>query len=278
MTHLTYTPDGSAVTFSFKYDPAMVNALKTQIPTTDRKWNPVEKVWLISPAYIETACKLALAYLGELVSPPAPRQNQQEVVSEIITLRYLGTAKDRGMAFRIAMGHDGKDWRFVFPEPVLETWFGLNAKNPAADMKTLYAVLGIGRAVSGSEIKKAYRSAARQWHPDVCHEPNATEVFKRINEAYQLLSDPAKRARYDAGLALEASLERTPIDSKIFSSITDSWRPPLRCGYLLVKGRPQVGRLLIEEILQWTDIVDGAGRALVTSWQFGNDMYTEQWV
>lgn len=279
MTHLTYTPDGSSVMFAFKYDSGMVNALKAQIPPTHRKWDQATKTWLISPSYIATACQLAQTYLHENVTPPAPRQTtQQDIIQEIITMRYLGAARDRGQEFRIAMGHDGKDWRFIFPEPTLEKWFGITSHDPAL-MHTLYSVLGCAPQAAGTDIKRAFRQAAKQWHPDVCHEPNATETFRRLNEAYQILSDPAKRARYDAGLALEASTRSMKTkDISFAASYEDNWRPPLRCGYLLVKGRPQVGRLLVEEILQWTDIVDGAGRTLVTSWQFGNDMYTEQWV
>ena len=60
-----------------------------------------------------------------------------------------------------------------------------------------YAELGVGRQASEGEIKKAYRAAARKWHPDVNSEPGAKEKFQTINEAYQVLSDPSMRQRYD---------------------------------------------------------------------------------
>ena len=60
-----------------------------------------------------------------------------------------------------------------------------------------YAELGVGKGASDAEIKKAYRSAARKWHPDVNQEPGAKEKFQTINEAYQVLSDPQMRQRYD---------------------------------------------------------------------------------
>merc|ERR1719453_824986 len=60
-----------------------------------------------------------------------------------------------------------------------------------------YAELGVGRSASEGEIKKAYRAAARKWHPDVNQEPGAKEKFQSINEAYQILSDPQMRQRYD---------------------------------------------------------------------------------
>jgi len=60
-----------------------------------------------------------------------------------------------------------------------------------------YAVLGVGRGAGDDEIKAAFRKLARQYHPDVNKEHDAEEKFKEINEAYGVLSDPEKRARYD---------------------------------------------------------------------------------
>jgi DnaJ-class molecular chaperone len=67
-------------------------------------------------------------------------------------------------------------------------------------MKEPYGVLGLERGVSADEIKRAYRRLAKKLHPDV--NPGNTQVeqqFKEISAAYNLLSDPAKRRRYDAG-------------------------------------------------------------------------------
>ena len=60
-----------------------------------------------------------------------------------------------------------------------------------------YETLGVQRGASDAEIKKAYRRLAQQWHPDVNQEPEAAVRFKEINEAYQVLSDPERRQRYD---------------------------------------------------------------------------------
>lgn len=60
-----------------------------------------------------------------------------------------------------------------------------------------YEVLGVPRNASQEEIKRAFRRLARQYHPDVNKSPDAEEKFKEINEAYAVLSDPEKRARYD---------------------------------------------------------------------------------
>ena len=60
-----------------------------------------------------------------------------------------------------------------------------------------YEVLGLSKGASEDEIKKAYRSLAKKYHPDINKEPGAEEKFKEINEAYDTLSDPDKKARYD---------------------------------------------------------------------------------
>ena len=65
------------------------------------------------------------------------------------------------------------------------------------EYKDYYAALGVGRTASEKEIKSAYRKLARQYHPDVNKDPKATDRFKAINEAYEVLSDATKRSKYD---------------------------------------------------------------------------------
>ncbi len=66
-----------------------------------------------------------------------------------------------------------------------------------AEKRDYYEVLGISKGASDDEIKKAYRSLAKKYHPDVNKSPDAEEKFKEINEAYEVLSDPQKKATYD---------------------------------------------------------------------------------
>ena len=64
--------------------------------------------------------------------------------------------------------------------------------------KDYYETLGLPRGASDPEIKKAFRKLAREFHPDVAKDKKrAEEKFKEINEAYEVLSDPAKRKKYD---------------------------------------------------------------------------------
>jgi curved DNA-binding protein len=61
-----------------------------------------------------------------------------------------------------------------------------------------YKIMGVPRTASREDIKRAFRRLARKYHPDVSKEPNAEERFKQVNEAYEVLSDAAKRSAYDA--------------------------------------------------------------------------------
>ncbi|GAB1609052.1 dnaJ homolog subfamily C member 16-like [Argonauta hians] len=61
----------------------------------------------------------------------------------------------------------------------------------------LYDVLGVSRHASSQEIKKAYKNLARIWHPDKNRDPDATDKFMKINEAYETLADTDKRSLYD---------------------------------------------------------------------------------
>ena len=64
--------------------------------------------------------------------------------------------------------------------------------------KDYYDILGVSKDATPGDIKKAFRAKARTMHPDVCKEPGAEERFKEVSEAYDTLSDPDKKARYDA--------------------------------------------------------------------------------
>lgn len=63
--------------------------------------------------------------------------------------------------------------------------------------KSLYETLGVSENATQSEIKKAYRNLAKQYHPDINKTPEAEEKFKEINAAYEVLGDEEKKAQYD---------------------------------------------------------------------------------
>ncbi|HEV7526824.1 MAG TPA: DnaJ C-terminal domain-containing protein [Acidimicrobiia bacterium] len=85
-----------------------------------------------------------------------------------------------------------------------------------AAARDFYEALGVARDAKPEEIQRAYRKLARQHHPDVNKAPEAEERFKEISEAYDVLSDPETRRRYDA---FGADFRRVPDDVD-----PDTWR------------------------------------------------------
>src|SRR6185369_15443155 len=67
----------------------------------------------------------------------------------------------------------------------------------AVEFKDYYKILGVARDADDKTIKSAYRKLARKYHPDVAKGKDAGDRFREVAEAYEVLSDPDKRRRYD---------------------------------------------------------------------------------
>ena len=84
-----------------------------------------------------------------------------------------------------------------------------------------YATLGVPKTATDDEIRSAYRKLAKQYHPDLNPgKPAAEERFKAISTAYDLLSDPQKRARFDRG-EIDASGQERPPERPFYRSYGD---------------------------------------------------------
>ena len=278
--------EGNGQTFSFRttsYNPDLKDELKVIVPSACRTWNPGERYgpkrrqghWEISSHYLDKVKDLCQRYhfrVDAVGDFDQPREKQV-----VITLDYMGLVRHRGGDMYTSTGWVNGGWNATFTLAVLQQWFGF-AFTPGTK-PTLYSVLSISAGSSGAEVKKAYRRAARTWHPDVCKEPDAEEQFKRVQSAYEKLGDPRFRAAYDAGLQYEGDVES---DNTVTDATAINWKPPVRCGTLKVKAIVVPSRFeekyQIVEILKWDDIVDSSGRTMITYWPPGGDEFKTKWV
>ncbi len=263
--------DGYAITTP--YDPAFVAEFKVAIPNSDRKWDKPNRQWIVSRAYGAKVQELIEQHFNAPVTLPVGVVGaSQAPTMRILDLRYLGSTKVREDGAETAYGWCDGGWNAIFAKSALMEWFGQEQRPDEAP--TLYGVLGLRQDVTPDEIKKAHRRTARQWHPDVCREPGATEQFHAIQDAYEILSDRIKRGKYDAGLKLEGEY-RSKASYKRENE--RPFRSPLRCGLIMCEGVSLLGRFVVAKMHGWQDITDGQGRVLVTFWEAGEDHFTETW-
>lgn len=83
--------------------------------------------------------------------------------------------------------------------------------------KNYYQILNISQNATQEEIKKAFRTLAKQYHPDVNPSPDANEIMQQITEAYEVLSDIEKRKQYDKKLG---NIPKTSQNTSVYSSYT----------------------------------------------------------
>lgn len=255
------------------FDHHFKEDLKLKIPSEQLKWDGTRKMWLVGEQYGDVARDLIWKHYNvQITMPPLPHTKPQLQIFEV---RYLGASKLRRDGSRSAYAYCNGGWNVVFPEDVLIDWFvGVVPTKRATQSTTYYEVLGIRNNVKDEDIKPAYRRMARQWHPDVCHEPDATRQFQKIQEAYEVLSN--NRARYDAGLQIEA-MEKQSAKVLAIGWSGDVYRAPLRCGLVLADATQAI-KTIVQSIKSWEDIVNNRGQVLVSSWPQGLDTFIEEWV
>ena len=287
MSSVTLSPRSDGLALVSPYDPAFVVAFKALLSSRERTWDPQNKVWVIDPSKADAVADLCATFFG--ARPSVPSVTAQAAAPEIrtITLEYLGQCKQRDLGGEpTAMGYAGGAWSVVAPESVLRAWFdpfGAQADQPREPdaPQTLYGLLGVGQDADDQALKQAYRRMARQWHPDSCREPDAKEMFIRIKAAYDVLSDPLKRRKYNAGLLFEQRQKPERASDRWRANLAamhSTYRAPLRCGLLVAEALPRLGRLTLTKILAWNDIVDGAGRVMVASWDTDAERIRVEWV
>lgn len=275
------SPVCGGLAFESTYDAGLVSALKARIPASGRRWDATAKVWIVDPQYAKECVELADAYLGVHVDIPQSASHTGHAETRLLRIEYIGRCKDRGQGDCSAFGYCNGSWSVMFPETVLRQWFEAVPQAPN-EQPTLYSVLAIKPTATVDEIRSAHRRLARQWHPDLCHEPDAAQQFKTIQSAYEILSDDLKRRKYDAGRMLEANAKEAHVMADNWTRVytrldADGFRSPLLCGWVLTTGRNTLGRFNVNGILQWEDITDSTGRIMVSSWPRGADTFRVEW-
>ena len=131
----------------------------------------------------------------------------------------------------------------------------------ATTERDFYLILGVERGATDAEIKRAYRKLAQQWHPDVNTDPAAHERFTEINEAYQVLSDPERRGRYDMfGRAGVGGAGAPASRGSVASATSSTPSSAVAAASAARRGRPQPGadlrydlRITFEEAVKGTE-------------------------
>lgn len=263
---LTVTPNGLELRAS--YDSSLVAGIKA-LPYSERRWEPNKKVWIIAPQHAGKVADLCQRFLGIEVKLPKVIDKPQPQ-TQAFKIEYVGAAKDRGDLIS-STGYANNDWSVIFPLETLKAWFEPDSENRPGEARTLYATLTITRQADEEQIKKAYRRLAMQWHPDKNKDIEAPEQFMRIQAAYETLSNPQQRKKYDAGLMFSASIGQSNRPSN------DDYRPPLKCGWVLVEGVPSLGRFIVSKILAWEDITNDLGQTMITHWPPGEKHFKTEW-
>lgn len=289
--------ENGALVVSTPYIPELVQAIKG-LPHTERRYDPSRKVWLVSTNNGQQIANWIKLYAGEEVPLPlcpgtstggspflGSGVQSNHKVTKILQLLYIGACKERENGSVSAYGLVGAEWSAIFPENVLRAWFEglapdeLQKGIPTKQLtETLYTILAIKQTASPDEIRTAFRRMALHTHPDHNHEPDAAEMFRKVKQAYDTLSNPDKRARYDVGLQIQRKERAKELrDWHKLSKAQLGYRAPLRCGLVMVDGVERLGRMEVAKIYAWEDIVVN-GKTLVTSWPAGAKQPKEEWI
>lgn len=264
---VSITAENGSLKVVTPFNSSFVSDLKLSIPALSRKWDGGSKAWLVSKDYAKVLKEIVdRNYDCDCVMPTVIGADSH-IFEITFQADYVANCKNEA-----ASVHSNGAWNAKIPEKVLRSWFKqVDATAPA----TLYGVLGVENTATDQEIKSAYKRAARQWHPDVCREDNARDMFEAVKNAYNILSSILGRAKYNAGLMFE-QMAKTGGGHRHYPSKFTTFTPTLRCGMLKVKARRELGVLVVEEILAWEDITNETGQTMVSFW--AGDTWGMAWV
>lgn len=294
MSNIQITIENGYYAMRSPRDQVLIDNLKAMIRPNLRRWDGEARAWIVDPRAIELLVKACERSGYETPSyEPITSTAIQAPIQKTLTVEYIGLCKQRDDGAITALGSVKGYWSVEFPESVLKDWFE-RAPKQETGQQTYYQRLCVFETASGQEIKSAYRRLSRQWHPDICAEPDAKEKFQDLNEAYDIIGDPIKRKRYDAGLFFQREALKAPepdFDSSYGhffmnrytgryqkSHQIQHFRAPLRCGLITADGIQKLNRFSVSKIIQWDDITDAGGRVMTASWNKITESIEINWI
>lgn len=250
MAFLTIEPTKLVIKLDYKTERQVIPMMKAGIPPHQRSYDPVSHLWTFNTGCLSdlrslfASAGLTLDEIGAM--PTTPVNRTQTGTLDIV---YLAPMKARTTGEPTAFGCWKGTWDVVFPEAVLKAFFGIaSAANipdpdpvgpPALDKTSHYTVLGLTPPafgqISDAEVVKAYRSKAKQYHPDYNKNPDAHQEWLVLAAAKDTLTDAMKRRKYDIALRIASAngavkppmKKRSTANANAGASL---WRAPWTCG------------------------------------------------
>ena len=284
---------------STPFKPSFVDELKTEVPYSDRSWQ--KPYWIVTEPHFAAMQQLVRKHFGscDIVDNggPKPMPTQRTILIEYLgrcksdassvqtdghlDFSKLLTAQKQGGVPAYANAFADGGWTVRFSEKVLRAFFeGFEVDEAAPRDTTFYGLLGVKKDCSPEELKRGYFRASKTWHPDISGEPDATERFIQIKEAYTILADETQRVKYDAGLKLEARQKNSPSWHQVLTRSSDyGYRAPATCGIVTCIGMPGF-KFNVSQILNWDDDFQQVGwikLMRVATWKRGEKSFKTTW-
>lgn len=262
----------SEVVMESTYNPVFIDLFKAMVLPDKRRWNNDRRVWVFAPEYLPEVIRLAKSCDYDV-----SQQGTMAVEGEAqggrmsVQVNYLGNVRRRRDGSLTASGMSERgEWLYIFPWSVIAGWLDIGVT--PLDVANLYDRLSVAPNAEATEIKRAFRSMVRVWHPDVSPHAQATDVFRAIQEAYDVLSDDRQRRKYDVALRLQSQMS-APVESEV------TWVPPdyLRCGWYDIEADAVMGRYVVTQVYGHDDIINSAGKIMVSQWDTTQNMPVYNW-
>lgn len=280
---ITITHDGLLV--DSPYNQGFIEYLKATVPADKRTW--AKPNWHMGADYLADMIVGVIEYYGTEPIIIDESDKPIENVQRTFEVHFVGRCKPKvvnGKMESLANGYANNGWNVLFEEQVLKDFF-LPKKPARIKDTTYYDTLCISQKSTPEEIKKSYRRLARQWHPDYNPgDKEAEEMFKKINEANEVLSDVMRRKKYDFILSVMEKTDGEDEDEymefvrNMAAKDPYGYRPPVMCGRVTGEGHLSQGRFLFTKIMAWEEITNLEGKVMVSTWKKDNKSFTIYWV